>query len=134
MFYSMYNLPDEYYLLKVTVNVRENMQKPYVLKTWGSEYPDKEKPLYALGLINKDSKFIVIDGEEIVINTGELHVAERVLMTEPDVMRKDIRVVFPAKPRWCNLHFGELSDLSDKFGKIKMKGLLKVLEGGANAN
>jgi len=134
MFYSMYNIPDEYYLLKVTVNVRENMQKPYVLKTWGSEYPDKEKPLCALGLIKKDSKFIVIDSEEIVIDTGGRHVAERALMAEPDFVRKNVTVTFPEEPRWCNLHFGEFSDLFDRFGKIKMQGLLKVLEDKKNAN
>ena len=134
MFYSMYNIPDGHYLLRVTVNVRENMQRPYVLKTWGSEYPDKEETLFALGLINKDAKFIVINGEEIVVDTGGQHVAEMALMAEPDVVHKNVAVTFPKHPRWCHLHFGELSDLFYWFGKIRIEGLVNVLEGKENAN
>lgn len=149
MVYSLPNpLDKEYnselisrYIAKIIHNVL-NMEKPYVFSSWGKHGINEDKPLCAFGLVNKESvldpetRFMKIDVNEaeIEVDTYCGHISFRPLMRDPDFVPKNLKAKFHAEPRFTYAYIGELKDLSDRFGKIKMMDLAEILEREMNAN
>ncbi len=118
-----------------------NMQKPYVFNTWGKNGINEDKPLCALGLVDKEAmlspetKFIRIDADNARMEIGTYigHISYRVLMRDPDFVAGNMRVKFHEEPQWEYVYVGELNEFFSRFGKLKMVHLADILEREINA-
>jgi hypothetical protein len=125
--YPLTQIPEQEYLNDIICGTRL-MKKPYVIMVAGSRYPDNEKDRFSLGLINREAvPFIRVEGEVIIIDTDKVYIRERAIMKFADEAEGNMTITFPEKPRWCDAYIADMPKLMERFGKLKMTELEKIL-------